>query len=418
MDFNDTLNVMPPNFQCSFLFHGEVQPWWTAPAVSKSDCEQVGDSLLHEMDWIGFAKREAEAHAFFDRELGLNLVQGGAQGTNTSWSRLTEQELNHSIDRHMLDWQLIFGANAGSCFSQGEWVASNASIPYKNKDSWQNSCSLHSHRRWYGWDWQAAHQDKCEMTAKRMDVFVKSPCEVLVGKTILILGDSISFNFAVSMLRLLGHGDIPESSQAHNNYVYHACGNTTSVVYIRNDCAGENCRCGDFCSKFWDRLWHFDFVIMNRGAHAKGNTNLQSFREDMLTFSQKYTEQSRGLTHTPTLFWRTSPPGHWSCDNVKGRHYLPIPPEKWPDRATGERLSKSRFKWHLFKDFNTIALAVLESTLDVRKVRFVHASAYAGLRADRHQGGGDCLHYCMPGPTDEWARLFFYQAGLEVKASR
>lgn len=31
------------------------------------------------------------------------------------------------------------------------------------------------------------------------------------------------------------------------------------------------------------------------------------------------------------------------------------------------------------------------------------------LRADSHMGGNgpDCLHYCLPGPTDHWVRLLY-----------
>ena len=84
------------------LFHGAPQPWWTAPAVSKSDCKEFGDSLLPEMDWIGFAKRDAEVRAFFDHQLGLNLAQYSMQEINISSSRLTSEELHLSIARHTL----------------------------------------------------------------------------------------------------------------------------------------------------------------------------------------------------------------------------------------------------------------------------------------------------------------------------
>ena len=29
------------------------------------------------------------------------------------------------------------------------------------------------------------------------------------------------------------------------------------------------------------------------------------------------------------------------------------------------------------------------------------------LRPDLHIGGNDCLHYCIPGPTDHWVRLLY-----------
>lgn len=29
------------------------------------------------------------------------------------------------------------------------------------------------------------------------------------------------------------------------------------------------------------------------------------------------------------------------------------------------------------------------------------------LRADMHIGGKDCLHYCMPGPTNNWVTLLY-----------
>ena len=61
-------------------------------------------------------------------------------------------------------------------------------------------------------------------------------------------------------------------------------------------------------------------------------------------------------------------------------------------------------------------MAVLEAALPGR-VRYIDAATIANARADRHlvrkvfsyqaPDKRDCLHYCLPGPSDAWALALY-----------
>ena len=48
---------------------------------------------------------------------------------------------------------------------------------------------------------------------------------------------------------------------------------------------------------------------------------------------------------------------------------------------------------------------MLMKALPREALRFIEASQMSAERGDRHFGGGDCLHWCLPGPPDWWNKV-------------
>lgn len=72
------------------------------------------------------------------------------------------------------------------------------------------------------------------------------------------------------------------------------------------------------------------------------------------------------------------------------------------DRLVAE--APESFKWSTFGDRN----AILEEAFPAAEGwKLLDAYSPTILRPDSHQGGNDCLHYCLPGPVDHWVTLLY-----------
>lgn len=65
--------------------------------------------------------------------------------------------------------------------------------------------------------------------------------------------------------------------------------------------------------------------------------------------------------------------------------------------------SPPEYKWPTFKTGNDHVQGAFEA--DGWQV--LDAYALTVLRPDSHIGGRDCLHYCVPGPADQWATMLY-----------
>lgn len=266
-------------------------------------------------------------------------------------------------------------------------------VPYRDNDSWQNQCDK-AGRRWYGYRW-TPHQPGCAPAVEKF--YSLKPCDVIHGKSLLIIGDSISYQTFCSLLLQQGI-QVPEKWQGTQPH-FAACNNTSTVSYIRNDCLSDNCKCGDVCQQFWVKIKLFDIVVVNRGAHARFVTpdsyeaELQGFAR---TFKQLFPQGSK-----PMLVFRSTMPGHLGHGQVTGDRSF----RAHGTAAEYEDVGKKRYDWEFFEKYNYIAFSVLSSQLAGR-FQFVDSFALASQRADRHL---DPLHYCLPGPPDDWVRLLLVQ---------
>ena len=62
--------------------------------------------------------------------------------------------------------------------------------------------------------------------------------------------------------------------------------------------------------------------------------------------------------------------------------------------------------------------AIITQILIDSPLKFQLIDAYSVTidRGDRHQGNGDCLHYCLPGPPDFWVQIFLHSLATQKEA--
>ena len=146
-------------------------------------------------------------------------------------------------------------------------------------------------------------------------------------------------------------------------------------------------------------------IVLNRGAHPVSTPDLLQVLSDILT-------ELRTVRPEVTVVWRNTPPGHAKCWEPKTRDGPPLgafpPTEGLP------------FFWGTFAAQNEAVREYLSTHWP--GVVYLDVASASTVRADSHQVGNllgesrecvkldeggnppicDCLHSCVPGPSDAW----------------
>lgn len=138
-------------------------------------------------------------------------------------------------------------------------------------------------------------------------------------------------------------------------------------------------------------------IIMNRGV----------WFQPMGFFARDLAATCRFLRFTfpdKLIIFRDTPPGHPYCLGCKE----PL--------AKPQNLSKvSWYSWNHLPQANKHAKRIVESF----GIVYMDVSTPTQFRPDGHmernkKGQADCLHYCLPGPTDTWVQIL-YNTLVQVK---
>ena len=274
-------------------------------------------------------------------------------------------------------------------------------------------------------------------------------CGALRGApSILFVGDSMQLQMFESLILLarthegesqplgplrsdqLGEIDCPPRSARWQCIAVRLCGGSW-VGYIRNDHLVEidshglqldNNESGvtfhaPMHLPFLQHARTVDVLVLNRGIHFVEDAALTGQVEWLV-------QKIHGLRRTnPRLrvFWRTTLPGHVNCSRsstLLGQRY--VPPVGYGDPAArGGETGTRQFGYEHMERQNALVRRVLREWLPDGAVEFIDAAALSNRRADRHVlwGGSaipDCLHYCAPGPVDDWSALFALQLQCRV----
>eukprot|EP00271_Cylindrocystis_brebissonii_P003672 TRINITY_DN14896_c0_g1_i1.p1 TRINITY_DN14896_c0_g1~~TRINITY_DN14896_c0_g1_i1.p1 ORF type:complete len:1152 (-),score=87.20 TRINITY_DN14896_c0_g1_i1:531-3986(-) len=138
--------------------------------------------------------------------------------------------------------------------------------------------------------------------------------------------------------------------------------------------------------------WNPSIVHLNMGTHFMEDKDLLEKSRESLAFI-------RTALPTALIVWRALHPGHKDCANFTGPIATRQDPETLP------------FHWGQFSHQNTLMKPVVAQVGAV----WMDIEPMTVLRPDGHyqssggpKPGGDCLHYCLPGPVDTWVVLFYH----------
>ena len=299
------------------------------------------------------------------------------------------------------------------CFAHGTWVsAPPRAPPYPQK--WGN-CGVQSKSGsesfWMPYAWRPTYQDvACARAVARAESFegLKPICERLGNRTVLFVGDSLSYEQWESLVYLAGFSSAmigrveQRNMKTKRSRLASLCGEpkpgpgASSAQYIRNDRLQESAQyiqedgCS-YCFPFWDAVAEFDVVVFNTGAHVQP---MVAAKQQFAAFVAALTAAYDG-TEKKTFVYRTTVPGHPGCRLDRETNKT----------AGGQRpdVAKWPHGWEHIPPHNRFAVDLLR-----RKAPFVHildAAIYSDSRPDRHNDRSDCLHYCQPGPVDWWNKV-------------
>jgi len=242
-------------------------------------------------------------------------------------------------------------------------------------------------------------------------------CTLLDGHRILLLGDSITDEFFYSLASALIQSRSCRSSKGFmdgfhtvfefgGNISYQLldtaafqCGQA-SVYVVRHD----HFLISDFGDKYtatthaqeslYGAGWHYllekldiDLIIANRGVHFVPNDIVLTELEHTLS----YLRQHHGRVST---IYRSSAPGHKDFDEV--RYSAPLSSEA--------EAQLDLFSWDKLKLQNSLIRQLLRNSFN--EVLYLDVYPSSVLRHDGHTSE-DGLHYCIPGPIDNWVVLFY-----------
>jgi len=289
-----------------------------------------------------------------------------------------------------------------SCWgSIGEWVHNDSFVPLINEhrvddDSCKNRVSTSK----YVWNVQ---NEVCQYHVPTLQDF----CGTLSNRNILIVGDSLNAELAVTFAAFASEGPFEVAQLDESPRPIKIC-KSSNLLYIRNDILSvvprseviPDVQDGNIAEYSWiDYLksGEYEIAIFNRGAHYFPDPII---RENLRALSTLLSDaQIRAKTK---IFYRTTTSGHPNCEKFT----LPL------SRAEASRVeSTSQYDWNKFPVQNKIISNFFMSL----GAYIIDANATSFFRPDHHRGDGDCLHYCIPGPVDTWLIFFWNILALDAK---
>ncbi|GJP53752.1 hypothetical protein CLOM_g12896 [Closterium sp. NIES-68] len=238
-------------------------------------------------------------------------------------------------------------------------------------------------------------------------------CQALGGKKLLVTGDSLNGQLALSLLLrlkidqdvILDPGFSTKCIAARLAYphlpvicfsspICESSGHPSQLYFIRSDYLDIPVAIPGFSSEnhWWvDEIaaQGVDMVVLNRGAHYVEDA---AFEAQLNATFHHLRNRFPGLL----LIVRSSAAGHADCMNYSRPIEKRLPEEGLPHNW-GEISHQNRIAERLAHSIGAAFLDVDEMT---------------ALRPDSHMGrkgnspdAVDCLHYCIPGPQDGWSDM-------------
>lgn len=266
--------------------------------------------------------------------------------------------------------------------------------------------------QWRSWDWRS---DECATIPPPPDAGSDNAvqaayCRAIGSRRLLYIGDSLQFQMFLSMAQLLDSA-VPTrwlEMDWKMGRALDVCGGRAALSFVRNDylcdwswdrrCVFDKAR-SLICRGFAALARSFDVLVLNRGAHTVSDELLVN---QTATLGRWLAESwlprpSRAGGPRRLVRWRTSVPGHTGCalNTTAPLPYRYVPRDHM------------HYGWHRYAAQNQLVARILDGALPAGSLQYIDAFELSNLRADRHLVHNafrkrDCLHYCLPGPPDDW----------------
>jgi hypothetical protein len=300
----------------------------------------------------------------------------------------------------------------------GSWHPVTLKAPPYVPDTQQLRCypnDAYKQKYWNTYDWLPSNPE-CSFVGWNPKNF----CRLLFRATMLIIGDSLSWEHYRSLNHLLGNRNIHQNDQhqskgSHTNVVRYVCPQRqTRLVYRRDDLLTN------VSQTIFDEGMFPHVIVMNRGAHYKNDTTLLTGVSHVIQDVRAWQKECQIRNIKCHFFWRTSVPGHPRCNETVTSFTTPV-----NDLAKMEAMIANRslynnrtlqYHWFDYQHQNLLVEDLLRKELllnngvDMDNTLQILDGYYLNvLRPDEHRAfQGDCLHSCYPGKMDVYSRLLLH----------
>ncbi|KAI8139655.1 GDSL/SGNH-like acyl-esterase family found in Pmr5 and Cas1p-domain-containing protein [Fennellomyces sp. T-0311] len=156
---------------------------------------------------------------------------------------------------------------------------------------------------------------------------------------------------------------------------------------------------------------YFDYIVMNTGPHWRSDLKFGPNRsqEELLegytkAMNSVFEALKQDVEPHQRVWLRTTPFGHSKCSQYSEPLDQIVKPSAEP------------YEWNMFEHFSAIYKDWVSEQQDERfqllDVSFTNYRGDAHSRPDK-----DCLHFCLPGPVDDWNRLLYHEISKLTYAS-
>eukprot|EP01035_Chromulina_nebulosa_P025224 gene25224-32914_t len=233
-----------------------------------------------------------------------------------------------------------------------------------------------------GYYWLLSNNSNCGETYEEWNL--KKFSSILSGHNIMIVGDSMNELFGVTLCFALNLSSIAYKVQRQgHDFTLSINRNDWFLLNNKNNEETDNklnVRNYPFYEEFFKKR-NISILIFNRGAHYKDDVSLITEINQTLTFLfEKHPSVA--------VIYRNTAAAH---TNV-GNHLFSDPLDEPPSISL-----PTHYHWDQFKHQNEL----VENFLRQNFPSVLRLDIYSPtvLRNDMH---ADALHYCVPGPIDEW----------------
>eukprot|EP01041_Mallomonas_annulata_P006595 gene6595-13350_t len=226
-------------------------------------------------------------------------------------------------------------------------------------------------------------------------------CNVVNGRNILIVGDSISNEFYITFVSAMGavypRTNMDKKSLMSTSTVLCPDGANFDITYVQNVYIEvvPKVRCNSTAVLFnqWMHLIKekkISVLLLNRGAHFTADNIV--LKELTRTFGYLYSYRD-----SLSVIYRDTPRGHPNC-----MEYFNSTPVSIKDQRNDK--SSMPYRWESFNRQNSLARNLIATRFPWISYMGVVTSTLE--RPDSHVARNNCIHYCIPGPIDHWVPKF------------
>ncbi|KEG10700.1 putative endo-beta-N-acetylglucosaminidase [Trypanosoma grayi] len=309
----------------------------------------------------------------------------------------------------------------GRLYTDGRWVYNSSRRPLYESRGKVLGCCEHGFRKEFGMD--AIRRETqyewipntCELFPWNEELF----CRSLRGRSVMMVGDSLSDHWHASLFYLLGgKGDIYEqegtSRQRHRCRGHPICQkyyperemNPIRLLFLTNQFLETGYHAfRNFL--WWKDIHRYPILILNSGSWMVRPENERQHVSDRRYYALMRRAASiiRRL-YKGTLIWRTSFRGHPFCWKYSKPLTVPLRPEEYNVGIY------KRYRWYAIPARNAYTTALWKDMgahiLDVALMTDLMPLGHMGKYHPKYEvmNATDCLHYCSPGATyDQWSVL-------------